>query len=192
MTKRKLWRTTKRWVPHEWVTMKEAWLRVYAALSENMRLTRRDLKAHLLAKRLVGAGRVIASDGTERCRIFKPAFWEPIELPYAWLVSGCEKHASEGEAWYFFVRRRELDRLYPATAASERRTTPAAQPTPQRRKPGPKAGWRLTYAGEAYLFKQRMGRLPSAIELAKICADKSKYQPDPRSIQRLLSHLAGE
>jgi len=52
--------------------------------------------------------------------------------------------------------------------------------------------WRLTYAGEAYLFKQRMGRLPSAIELAKICADKSKYQPDPRSIQRLLSHLAGE
>jgi hypothetical protein len=37
--------------------MKEAWLRVHAALSENTRLTQRDLKAHLLAKRkrLVGA-----------------------------------------------------------------------------------------------------------------------------------------
>ena len=172
--------------------MNEAWLRVYAALFENIELTQRDLKAHLLAKQLVGAARVIAPDETERCIIFEPAFWEPVELPYAWLVSGCGKHASEGEAWYFFVRRRELDRLYPATAASERRTTPAAQPTPQRRKPGPKAGWRLTYAGEAYLFKHRMGRLPSATELAKICVDKLKYQPDPRSIQRLLSHLAGE
>jgi hypothetical protein len=39
--------------------MKEAWLRVYAALSENMRLTQRDLKADLLTKRLVGAARGI-------------------------------------------------------------------------------------------------------------------------------------
>ena len=129
------------------------------------------------------------------------------------MVSGHEKHAREGEAWHFFVRRRELDRRYPVTASSEQPTTPAAQPahddaqpahddvqpahddaqpTPQRRKPGPKAGWRLTYAGEAYLFKHRMGRLPSATELAKICADKSKYQPEPRTIQRLLSYLAGE
>jgi hypothetical protein len=117
------------------------------------------------------------------------------------LVSGHKKHAREREAWYFFVRRRELDRRYPVTASSEQPTTPAAQPahndeqpTPRRRKPGPKdkTGWRLTYAGEAYLFKQRMGRLPSATELGKICADKLKYQPDPRSIQRLLSYLAGE
>jgi hypothetical protein len=173
--------------------MKEAWLRVYAALSENMRLTRRDLKAHLLAKRLVGAGRVIASDGTEHCRIFKPAFWEPIELPYAWLVSGYEKHSSEGEAWYFFVWRRELDRLYPVTAASEQ-PTPAAhgRPAPQRRKPGRKPDWRLTYAGEAYLFKQRTGRLPSATELANICADKLEHQPEPRPIQVLLNFLVGE
>jgi hypothetical protein len=37
-----------------------------------------------------------------------------------------------------------------------------------------------------------MERLPSATELAKICADKSKHQPEPRTIQRLLSYLAGE
>jgi hypothetical protein len=37
-----------------------------------------------------------------------------------------------------------------------------------------------------------MGRLPSATELAKICADKSKHEPQPRTIQRLLSYLAGE
>jgi hypothetical protein len=88
--------------------MKEAWLRVYAALFENMRLTRRDLKAHLLAKRLVAGARIIAPDGSERWIIFEPAFWEPVELPYAYLVSGYEKHTRGGEAWYFFVRRQSL------------------------------------------------------------------------------------
>ena len=118
MAQRKLWRTANLWVAHEWATMKEAWLRVHTALSENMRLTRRDLKAHLLAKRLVGAARIIALDGSERCIIFEPAFWKPVELPYAWLVSGCEKQVSEGEAWYFFVRRRELDKRYPRAQAA--------------------------------------------------------------------------
>ena len=201
MTQRKLWRTAKPWVPHEWATMKEAWMRVHAALSENMKLTQRDLKGHLLAKRLVGAARVIAPDETERCIIFEPAFWEPVELPYAWLVSGCGKHASEGEAWYFFVRRRELDRLYPITAASEQRTTAAAQPghddvqpTPQRRKPGRKItkGWRLFAAHAAYEFKEEHGRLPSGPELAQICEDELGYQPDTSDIAKLLRYLLGD
>jgi hypothetical protein len=181
--------------------MKEAWLRVHAGLSENMRLTRRDLKAHLLAKRLVGAARIIAPDGSERCIIFEPAFWEPVELPYAWSVSGCEKHASEGEAWYFFVRRRELDRLYPVTAANEQPTTPATQPahddvqpTPQRRKPGRKIteGWRLFAAHAAYEFKEKHGRLPSGPELAQICEDKLGYQPDTSDVAKLFRYLLGD
>jgi hypothetical protein len=188
--------------------MKAVWLRVYAALSENMRLTRRDLKAHLLAKRLVGAARVIAPDGSERCIIFEPAFWEPVELPYAWSVSGYEKHAREGEAWYFFVRRRELDRLYPVTAASEQPTTPPAQPahddeqpahddeqpTPQRRKPGRKItkNWRLFAAHAAYEFKEEHGRLPSGPELAQICEDELGYQPDTSDIAKLFRYLLGD
>ena len=147
MTQQTLWRTTKPWLPHEWATKKEAWLRVHAALSENIELTQRDLKAHLLTKRLVGAARVIAPDGSERWIILEPAFWEPLELTFAYMTTGFEKHAREGEKWYFFVRRRELDRLYPVTAASEQPTTPAAQPahddvqpTLQRRKPSRKAG----------------------------------------------------
>jgi hypothetical protein len=181
--------------------MKEAWLRVYAALSENMRLTRRDLKADLLAKRLVGAARVIAPDGNERCIIFEPAFWEPVELPYAYLVSGHEKHAREGEAWHFFVRRRELDRRYPVTAASEQPTTPAGQPahddeqpTPRRRKPGRKItkGWRLFAAHAAYEFKEKHGRLPSGPELAQICEDELGYQPDTSDIAKLFRYLLGD
>jgi hypothetical protein len=181
--------------------MKEAWLRVYAALSKNMRLTQRDVKAHLLAKRFFGAAPVIAPGGSERCIIFEPAFWEPVELPYAYLVSGYQKHASKGEEWHFFVRRRELDRHYPVTAASEQPTTPATQrahddvePTPQRRKPGRKVteGWRLFAAHAAYEFKKEHGRLPSGPELAQICEDKLGYQPDTSDIAKLFRYLLGD
>jgi len=180
--------------------MKGAWLRVYAALSENTRLTQRDLKAHLFAKRkrLVGAARIIAPDGSERWIIFKPAFWGPVELPYAWLVSGCEKHAREGETWYFFVRRRELDRLYPVTAASEQPTTPAAQPahedaqpTPQRRKPGQKIkkGWKLTAAVELDGFIKEKGRRPSGPELSERVDKKLEYYPDESDVRELMRFL---
>jgi hypothetical protein len=195
VTQRKLWRTAKPWLPHERTTMKEAWLRVYAALSEDIELTRRDLKAHLLAKQLVGAARVIAPDGSERWIIFERAFWEPVELPTAWLMTGWEKHAREGEKWRFFVRRRELDRLYPVTAASEQPTTPAAhddvQPTPQRRKPGPKItkGWRLTAAVELDGFIKEKERRPSGPELSERVDKKLKYYPDESDVRELMRFL---
>jgi hypothetical protein len=198
VTQRKLWRTAKRWVPHEWVTKKEAWLRVHTALSENIELTRRDLKAYLLAKRLVGAARVIAPDGSERCIIFEPAFWGPVELTFAWSMTGREKYVSEGETWYFFVRRRELDRRYPATAASEQPTTPTAQPahddvqpTPQRPKPGQKIkkGWRLTAAVELDGFIKEKGRRPSGPELAQRVDKKLKYYPDESDVRKLMRFL---
>lgn len=85
------------WVGREWATTHEARLRVHTALSENTSLTQRDVEAYLLAKQLVGAARILAADGSERCIIFESAFWKPLELPFAWLVSGYEKHASEGE-----------------------------------------------------------------------------------------------
>src|SRR5262249_7748442 len=103
----------------------------------------RDLRAHLVAKQLIGAARIIAPDESERCVIFEPTFWGPVELPSAWWVSGYKKHASEGEEWSFFVRRRELDRLYPVTAAKQQTPGAHGEATPQRRKPGPKDKTRL-------------------------------------------------
>ena len=207
MTQPKLLRTAKRWVPREWATMNEAWLRVHAALSKKMRLTRRDVKAHLLAKRFVGAARVIAPDGSERCMIFEPAFWEPVELPYAYLESGYEKHASKGEEWHFFVRRRELDRHYPVTAASEQPTTPATrrahdhlEPTPQRRKPGRKItkDWRLFAAHAAYEFKKRTratakrtGARADLRERARLSARHKRYRKAiPLPARRLIPHIS--
>jgi hypothetical protein len=168
--------------------MKEAWIRVDAACGVAMRLTRRVLKAHLLAKELVGAARIIAPNESERRLIFEPAFWEPVELDRAWSVSGYEQ--SKGEEWFFFVRRRELDRLYPA--AREQPTTP--EPSPPRRKPGRKitAGWRLFAAHAAYEFKKKHGQLPTRSKLAQLCENELKYQPDVSDIGKLLRYLLGE
>jgi hypothetical protein len=134
---RKLWRPAKTWVPSEWAAMKEAWQRVYASLSKDIAVTRRDVKADLRAGHLVGAARVFAPNGTERCIIFEPEFWEPVEIAYAWSVSGWQEHAGEGEAWHFFVRRRELDKRYPdaANATSSDRPADSMAPPPRRRGP---------------------------------------------------------
>jgi hypothetical protein len=190
MTRRKpLWRTTKSWAQHEWVPMRDVWLRVYVALSEDMRLTRYDLKVHLLAGDLIGATRIIAPDGSERRVIFARPFWKPVEFPYSHSVEGYEYN--EGETWFFFVRRRELDRLYPVTEL----TKPApSEPSSSRRKPGPKImnDWRFFAANAAYVFKEKHGRLPSGPELAQLCEDKLGYQPDVSNIARLLRFLLGE
>jgi hypothetical protein len=177
--------------------MYEAWLRVHATLSEITRLTQRDVKAHLLAKRkrLIGAARVIAPDESERCIIFEPAFWGPVELPLAYWVRGYEKHVSEGEEWYFFVRRRELDRLYPVRAASDQPTIPAAQPAqddaPPRPKPGQKItkGWRLTAAVELDGFIREKRRRPSGPELSERVDKKLKYYPDESDVRKLMRFL---
>jgi len=175
--------------------MKDAWLRVFAALSEDIELTQRDLKAHLLAKQLVGAARVIAPDGSERFIIFERAFWEPVELPTAWLMTGWEKHAREGEKWRFFVGRRELDRLYPVRAASDQPTIPAAQSAqddaPPRPKPGQKItkGWKLTAAVELDGFIKEKGRRPSGPELSERVDKKLEYYPDESDVRELMRFL---
>src|SRR5262249_39690534 len=76
-----LWRPVKEWVSHDWATMKEACRHVHASLSEDAVLTRREVKADLLAGRLVGAARVFAPDGTQRYIILDPEFGSPSRLP---------------------------------------------------------------------------------------------------------------
>jgi hypothetical protein len=135
---RKLWRPLKAWVPHEWTTMHEAWSRIFASLSNNMPLTRRDLKTDLFAGRLVGAARVTnKKEGTEQFIVFDRDFWKPVEFPYAWNVTGWDEHYREGEEWHFFVRRRELDKRYPAAANAMPSERPADSMAPPPRRRGP-------------------------------------------------------
>jgi hypothetical protein len=137
MAPKKLWRR-KEWVPHEWATMHEAWSRIFASLSNNMPLTRRDLKAELLAGRLVGAARVFnKKKGIEQFIVFEREFWKPVEFPYAWNVTGWGEHYREGEEWDFFVRRRELDKRHPAAANATPSERPRDSMAPPQRRRGP-------------------------------------------------------
>jgi hypothetical protein len=110
-------------------------------------------------------------------------------------VRGYEKHASEGEEWDFFVRRRELDRLYPVRAASDQPTIPAAQPAqddaPPRPKPGQKItkGWKLTAAVELDGFIKEKVRRPSGPELCERVDKMLKYYPDESDVRELMRFL---
>jgi len=189
---KELWRPLKAWKAHEWVPMKEAWLRVYASLSKDMFLTRRDLKADLLAGRLVGAVRRIAKDGTETCIILEPAYCQRLEFPRAWLVEGWEAEAQEGEAWHFFVRRANLDKHYPAATPPASSTTSGRRTDdrPQRR-PGPRARdeWPMWVARELIQFALAGEEMPTPAKMCQRCEDKLGYQPDIRAMQRLYRKL---
>jgi len=198
---RKPWRPLKAWVPGEWAAMKEAWLRVYASLSNNMPLTKRSIRADLLAGDLVGAARVVMPDKTERWIIFDPEFWEPVELPYAWAVWGYEK--PEGEEWDFFVRRRELDKRYPPAAANATPSEPRADDVSPRSRhtPGPKPtdDWPKELAAELIRIAvvdpkalQNVDKLATKIQ--KDFADTNRFLPqDPKRVREeivlLLKHI---
>ena len=199
---KKLWRPLRAWHPLEWVSMKEAWQRVEAAV-KSWSLTKRDLRLDLIGRRLVAAVRRIAKDGTETRIILEPAYCRRLELPYAWLVRGWEAEAQEGEAWHFFVRRHELDRFYPAVAAADAAPPPEfRQPTPStmaepsaddkpRRKPGPKPkhDW-PTQVTRELIRRARAGEPdPSAPEMLQWCEDKWGWQPDLKQMQQLLRDL---
>jgi len=193
MTKRggklRLWRPLKTWHPHEWVPMKEAWQRVEAAV-KSWSLTKRDLRLDLINRRLVATVRRIAKDGTETRIILEPEYCQRLEFPYAWQQLGWETDAQEGEAWYFFVRRRELDKHYPAADAvpSEQRTDDL-QP---RRKPGPKANWRLPAAAEMHRIRKEEQKNPTAGELCEFCDKTLNHYPDEREMRRLMRYLLAE
>jgi hypothetical protein len=206
--KRKPWRAIKDWDQREWVPMKKAWSRIDGALGEQWELTKRIIKNDLVSRRLVGAARIIAADEkTERCILLARKFWEPIQIGYAWLVTGWEEHRREGEKWYFFVHRRELDLRYPAQGWDEKQERhsfapgqdagqePQAetQPPPSRRRPGPppKNDWPTRVTRELIRRARAGERNPTAPEMLQWCEDMWDWQPDIRQMQNLLRVLLG-
>jgi hypothetical protein len=192
MAPKKLWRPVKEWVSHEWATWKEAWRRVHASLSEDAVLTRRYVKADLLARRLVGAARVFAPDGTQRYIILDPAFWQPVAFAHDWSMSGYENHIHEGERWHFFVRRRELDQRYPVAVSAEQ--TEPQQPAKLRRTPpgpSPTYDWPEHAAFEAGRIVEQENKWPSAPRMCQWCMNKWGWQPDESDMRKLLKRLHG-
>jgi hypothetical protein len=119
----KTWQPLKSWRPHEWAPMREAWRRVDDAGGGFLSLTQHNLLQDFRQGRLTMAVRRFAADGTETCFTLKRTAWKSLKVKYAWAIEGID--VLEGEDWYYFVRRRELDRYYPAAAPTiEQREQP--------------------------------------------------------------------
>jgi hypothetical protein len=128
--------------PGQWMPLNETFARATACVGSRF-LAERDLHRDLLAGRLRSAMRWVGRDGTETCERLPPSFWEGLtlvsmsapELRGLVQVRGI-KLTAQG-ACYVYVRRREVDRLYP-TAARRPDHDDASDAPPLRVKPGPK------------------------------------------------------
>jgi hypothetical protein len=110
--------------PEKWASLAEALARVKAVLGPADDLAARDLTQHLRARRLTAGARHVAAGfrptDKDACYIFTRAFWRDamVDRP----LSGFSqprvraKALQTGGSWYFFIRRAELDRLYPGAA----------------------------------------------------------------------------
>jgi hypothetical protein len=110
----------------------------------------RDLYEHVLAGRMKSGVRHVASERSSETRgILRPEFWRGVEI-VPWRsrnpAPGQVRATNEGQplaggSWYFFVRRADLNKLYPLP------TTPAAsrpginQPPQRRRGPATTHDW---------------------------------------------------
>jgi len=199
-----LWRPLKDWKRHEWAPMKEVWRRAEKVIGSDLRDMQRDLRQDFLDGRLIMGMRLFALGGTETRIILERECWQWLKINYAWSITGWEeipgwKTEWEAEArkrkWErsaLVVRRRELDKHYPAavTATAIERQPDDEQPT--KRRPGPRANWRLPAAAELHRIREKEGRTPTAPELCMFCDKTLGGYPDESEMRALMRFLLGE
>jgi hypothetical protein len=192
----------------EWMPLDETFVRAKAALGSS---ALRDLHGRLISGRLPSALRWFENDGTERFEKLKPSFWTVPTMQEGYKIAPDGSFLGfSGEVWvrglaaalaaarvtapdnailYFFVSRRESDKLYTVAA-------PHAGPEPEseRRKPGPKStkDWPLHVAGElTRIVVVEQKPVPPASYFAQFCENKLGYQPDLSAVQKLIKRLLG-
>ena len=194
-----------------WAPLNEAFARIKAALHSST-LAARVLHAHLHQRRLPSLTWRIGRDGKGTIGELEPAFWEMVTLRETPAGSGRiavrfnDPRAVVTFKHWYFVARRELDRLHPVgrpaddTEQPPRRkseTLPADDDeaaAPQRRKPGRKItmNWRLHVAAELHrIVEIKHKPPPPASYFAQFCGDNLDYEPDIRTVQKLLRSLLG-
>jgi hypothetical protein len=187
------------WSPHEWAALPEAFNRIVASGGSLMPALH-GLRQDLRYGRLESALRQISHDGQETWRSLKPSDWRQWRLqllrtfqskpPEIKVIPIDKDEALDEHEHYFFVRRADLDKRYPARPVAPARTSDR-RTDDRRRKPGPrtKHEWRLHVAAEVHRIKESGKGTPSASELAQYCYNKWKWQPDVSDIQKLLRIL---
>jgi hypothetical protein len=167
---KKLWRPLKDWKRHEWAPMEEVWQRAKKVIGSDLRDMQHDLRQDFVDERLIMAVRLFAPDGTETQIKLEPECWQWLKINYAWSITGWEEIPGWQTEWEaearkrkwgrsaLVVRRRELDKRYPAAAAThvgaETHANPAGAATPSgehtrrgRRGPKHKGDWPDVLAG---------------------------------------------
>jgi hypothetical protein len=157
----------------------------------------RDLLEQILAGELKSAAALVRRKSPRQRLILKPAFWKNLEIWQASLgqpirVSGTVEGKPLGTFfnWAFFIRRADLDKLYPV--APPTRETPL--PTlPPRRKPPSRTtkDWRTVVARELIRCARAREREPTASQMCEFCELKLGWEPDISLMRRLLRRLLG-
>jgi hypothetical protein len=123
--------------PAHWVPLGEVFARAKAALRSDG-LTELDLRKHALAGRLIFGARRILRNPAHACFVIQPEYWQQsgIDRPVPDIgrpqpqVRSDFPFMRQGQ-WFFFVRRRELDKVYPVADAAP---PPQKPPTRKRRR----------------------------------------------------------
>jgi hypothetical protein len=97
---------------------------------------------------------------------------------------------------WFFVWRPDFEELWPTdpppTPSEELSPTEDRADDKLRRKPGPKANWRLPAAVELHRIRKDEGRTPTAPELCQFCDKTLNHYPDESEMRKLIRFLLAE
>jgi hypothetical protein len=192
MASSKLLKPVRRWVPSEWVPLDAAAMRIEEYMG-SWTLAGSELHRHILAGDLRSAAILRHLPDQPRV-VLAPAAWQ--ELHVTCFETGPSKFVDvdgtlDGAkirlgAWHFFIRRANLDKLYPphvpAPVAQE-----GAAPTPSRLAPGrkPTHDWKKAVK-KYFVARVRRGKtMPTTNDLLDFCAQKWGWAPDPSDMRKL-------
>ena len=172
---KKLWRPLKVWKRHEWAPMEEVWQRAKKVIGSDLRDMQHDLRQDFVDERLIMAVRLFAPDGTETQIKLEPECWQWLKIHYAHSIGGWEEIPEWKTEWKaearkrkwersaLVVRRRELDKHYPAAAAM-----PSESPSTTKSKPGSADAW------IDYLYPNGEWRVMTAKQIHAAIANEAK------------------
>jgi hypothetical protein len=183
--------------PAEWVPLREAYDRVRVAVG-GQGIAERDLREHLRTPgTLPSIVRRFAPDGTETCELLDPEYWND-RTPEGGGNSAFQvrmirpvSNVVVSVRGYFFVRRQELDKLYPVPGSSMS-SRDDDEPLPSRapRGPKPEHDWRREVGREIARIALAGEREPSAPEMLEWCIERwDGWEPDESHMRKLLKQF---
>jgi hypothetical protein len=181
--------------PREWAPLQEAYTRAKAATGSRD-LAERDLHVHMCSERLPSATRYL--DGTAK-RLNKE-YWDAHSLVGEWTplsdIQARENPVDASDAaprfvsGYFFVRRKELDNLYPVSGSDI--STSGDEPLPPiggQRGPKSEQDWKK-HAGRELARRASAGEsVPTASAMCQWCVDQLDHHPDIGDMSDLIRVL---